>query len=166
MRGNGDDENESQVKNVYRIKGSTEYLTEWGQRKQGSEAGIGTEWTDFLFSEELKSVEGTAAEGVLSWFKGKKGKNFQLINFILLFMNEVGSFVDNKVGSNSVRGVKVCSSFWNYSKVWCPERKKGTTVVQEDLRVCFPEKFRASGNDTEHTLPVVEVGIMGKSYTT
>lgn len=28
MRGNGDGENESQVKNVYRIQGSTEYLTE------------------------------------------------------------------------------------------------------------------------------------------
>lgn len=51
-----------------------------------------------------KSVGGTAAEGVVSWFKGKKGKNFQLLNFILLFMNEVGSFVDSKVGSNSVRG--------------------------------------------------------------
>lgn len=47
-----------------------------------------------------KSVGGTAAEEVVSWFKGKKGKNIQLINFILLFMNEVGSFVDNTVGSN------------------------------------------------------------------
>jgi hypothetical protein len=35
---------------------------------------------------------------------------------------------------------------------------KGTSAVQEDLRLCCHKKFRVLENDTEHTQPVLQLG--------